>query len=58
MAVGDILGSNIVDVFFILGVYALVSPLVVDWQLNRLDAPGVCITEKASIHLNCRIMIQ
>ena len=39
LAVGNVLGSNIFNVLFILGVSALITPLVVSRQLVRLDVP-------------------
>jgi cation:H+ antiporter len=39
LAVGNVLGSNIFNVLFILGVSALVSPLLVSKQLVRIDVP-------------------
>ncbi len=39
IAVGNVVGSNIMNVLFILGVSALVAPLVVAQQLIRLDVP-------------------
>ena len=39
IAVGNVVGSNIFNVLFILGLSALVIPLVVDQQLIRLDVP-------------------
>jgi len=39
LAVGNVVGSNIVNVLLILGVSALVAPLVVNQQLVRLDVP-------------------
>jgi cation:H+ antiporter len=39
IAVGNVVGSNIFNVLFILGVSALVVPLVVSEQLVRLDVP-------------------
>lgn len=39
IAVGNVVGSNIFNVLFILGVSALIIPLVVDQQLIRLDVP-------------------
>lgn len=41
IAVGNIVGSNIFNVLFILGLAALVAPLVVNQQLVRLDVPLV-----------------
>ncbi len=39
IAVGNVVGSNIFNVLFILGVSALIVPLVVSQQLIRLDVP-------------------
>ncbi|MDR7418808.1 MAG: calcium/sodium antiporter [Armatimonadota bacterium] len=39
IALGNVVGSNIFNVLFILGVSALVAPLVVQAQLVRLDVP-------------------
>jgi len=39
IAVGNVVGSNIFNVLFILGVSALISPLVVSSRLIRLDVP-------------------
>lgn len=39
LAVGNVLGSNIFNVLFILGLSALITPLVVSRQLVRLDVP-------------------
>ena len=39
VAVGNVIGSNIFNVLFILGLSALVTPLVVSQQLVRLDVP-------------------
>lgn len=39
IAIGNVVGSNIFNVLFILGVSALVSPLLVAQQLIRLDVP-------------------
>ncbi|MBE9065367.1 calcium/sodium antiporter [Leptolyngbya cf. ectocarpi LEGE 11479] len=39
LAVGNVVGSNICNVLLILGVSALVAPLVVAQQLVRLDVP-------------------
>lgn len=44
MAVGNIVGSNIFNVLFILGVSALITPLVVDRQLIRLDVPVMILS--------------
>jgi len=39
IAVGNVVGSNIFNVLFILGLSALILPLVVSQQLVRLDVP-------------------
>lgn len=39
LAVGNVIGSNIFNVLFILGLAALITPLVVSQQLVRLDVP-------------------
>lgn len=39
LAVGNIVGSNIFNVLFILGISAMISPLIVSKQLIRLDVP-------------------
>ena len=39
IAVGNVIGSNIFNVLFILGLSALVTPLAVSQQLIRLDVP-------------------
>lgn len=39
LAIGNVVGSNILNVLFILGISALILPLVVHQQLVRLDVP-------------------
>lgn len=39
IAVGNVVGSNVFNVLFILGLSALVAPLIVSSQLIRLDVP-------------------
>ncbi|MEP2776042.1 MAG: calcium/sodium antiporter [Luteolibacter sp.] len=39
LAVGNVVGSNIFNVLFILGISALIIPLVVNQQLIRFDVP-------------------
>lgn len=39
LAVGNVVGSNILNVLLILGVSALITPLIVAQQLVRLDVP-------------------
>lgn len=43
LAVGNVVGSNICNVLFILGLSALVAPLVVSSQLIRLDVPVMIV---------------
>jgi cation:H+ antiporter len=44
VAVGNVVGSNIFNVLFILGVSALIAPLVVAQQLVRFDVPLLIAT--------------
>src|SRR5690606_22583287 len=39
LAIGNVIGSNIANVLLILGLTALVAPLIVSRQLIRLDVP-------------------
>lgn len=39
IAIGNVIGSNIFNVLFILGLSALITPLIVSRQLVRLDVP-------------------
>jgi len=39
LALGNIVGSNIFNILFVLGVCALITPLFVQFQLIRLDVP-------------------
>jgi cation:H+ antiporter len=39
IAIGNVVGSNIFNVLFILGLSALITPLIVSKQLIRLDVP-------------------
>ena len=39
LAIGNVIGSNIANVLLILGVTALIAPLIVSRQLIRLDVP-------------------
>jgi cation:H+ antiporter len=52
MAVGNIVGSNICNVLLILGLSAMVAPLLVDKQLIRLDVP-VMIAASVAMMLLC-----
>jgi len=44
IAVGNVVGSNICNVLLILGLSAMVTPLIVNHQLVRLDVPLVIAT--------------
>lgn len=39
LAVGNVVGSNIVNILFILGLSAIISPLIIKRQLVRVDVP-------------------
>ncbi len=39
LALGNVVGSNIFNILFVLGVCALITPLFVQFQLIRLDVP-------------------
>jgi cation:H+ antiporter len=39
IAIGNVVGSNIFNILFILGLCALVVPLVISWRLVRLEVP-------------------
>lgn len=39
LAIGNVVGSNIVNILFILGLSALISPLIIKRQLVRVDVP-------------------
>ncbi|MEX2397331.1 MAG: hypothetical protein WD491_09905 [Balneolales bacterium] len=43
LAVGNVVGSNIFNVLFILGLSALITPLVVSKQLVRSDVPVMVV---------------
>ena len=44
VALGNVVGSNIFNVLFILGASALITPLIVSQQLVRLDVPVMIAT--------------
>ncbi len=52
VAVGNVVGSNICNVLLILGVSALVTPLVVSSQLIRLDVP-LMVTASLTMWVFC-----
>lgn len=52
LALGNIVGSNICNVLLILGLSALVAPLIVNKQLIRLDVP-VMILSSVALFLLC-----
>jgi cation:H+ antiporter len=43
LAVGNVVGSNIVNILFILGVSAIFAPLVIKRQLVRIDIPVMVV---------------
>ena len=47
ITVGNIVGSNIFNVLFILGITAIVAPLIVSQQLVRLDVPLMIVVSLA-----------
>lgn len=47
VAVGNVVGSNIFNVLFILGLSALITPLVVAQQLVRIDVPLMIVVSLA-----------
>ena len=51
VALGNVVGSNIFNVLFILGVSALIAPLVVAQQLVRLDVPLMIVASVAVLLL-------
>ena len=44
LAFGNVVGSNLFNILFILGLSALIAPLVVDAKLVRLDVPVMIVT--------------
>jgi cation:H+ antiporter len=52
VAVGNVVGSNICNVLLILGVSALVTPLIVSSQLIRLDVP-LMVTASLAMWVFC-----
>lgn len=50
IALGNIVGSNIFNILFILGVSAMITPLIVKKQLIRLDVP-IMIGASAAVFL-------
>jgi cation:H+ antiporter len=47
ITVGNVVGSNIFNVLFILGVSSIVAPLIVSQQLVRLDVPIMIVVSMA-----------
>jgi cation:H+ antiporter len=47
IAVGNVVGSNIFNVLFVLGLSAVVAPLLVSQQLVRLDVPLMIVVSAA-----------
>ena len=52
IAVGNVVGSNIFNVLFILGISALIVPLVVSRQLIRVDVPIMVILSIVTLILS------
>ncbi len=51
IAVGNVVGSNIFNVLFILGISALICPLIVSSQLIRVDVPIMIAVSVAALLL-------
>ena len=51
MAVGNVVGSNIFNVLFILGASAMITPLLVAQDLVRRDVPILCVLSIAVVLL-------
>lgn len=49
IAVGNVVGSNIFNVMFILGISAMISPLIVSRQLIKLDVPLMILVSIISL---------
>jgi cation:H+ antiporter len=52
IAVGNVVGSNIFNVLFILGISALITPLAVSRQLVRLDVPIMIVVSGLALLLS------
>ena len=53
MALGNAVGSNIINVLFILGLSAAITPLMVSQQLIRLDVPILIVLSQIG-RASCR----
>jgi len=51
ITIGNVVGSNIFNVLFILGLSALITPLIVSQQLLRLDVPLMILASVAVLAL-------
>ena len=51
LALGNVLGSNIFNVLFILGISALITPLTVAHQLIRIDVPLMIFATALTLYL-------
>lgn len=51
LSVGNIIGSNIFNVLFILGLSAMITPLVISQQLVRLDVPVMVVVSLLTLLL-------
>jgi cation:H+ antiporter len=47
ITIGNVVGSNIFNVLFILGISAIIAPLIVSQQLVRLDVPIMIVVSAA-----------
>lgn len=51
LAVGNVVGSNLFNVLFILGISAVITPLAVAYQLLRLDVPVMIVVSVLTLVL-------
>jgi len=52
LTVGNIIGSNIFNVLFILGLSAMITPLIISQQLVRLDVPLMVVVSLLTLLLS------
>lgn len=57
IAYGNVVGSNIFNVLFILGLSAIIAPLVVHLQLVRVDVPVMIVVSGLSLVLSLDLRI-
>ena len=51
LSVGNVVGSNLFNVLFILGISAVITPLAVNYQLLRLDVPVMIVVSVLTLVL-------